>query len=71
IQRANQILKDLEKHAPTTTIEPSHLNRAQQIALFPETSPILKELADLDINALTPLEAMNKLYEWQRRYTPK
>ncbi len=68
IQRANQILKDLEKHAPTTTIEPSHLNRAQQIALFPETSPILEELADLDINALTPLEAMNKLYEWQRRY---
>jgi DNA mismatch repair protein MutS len=71
VQRANQILKDLEKHAPTTTIEPNHLNHAQQIALFPETSPILEELTQLDINALTPLEAMNKLYEWQRRYTPR
>lgn len=68
ILRANEILKDLEQHAPTTTIEPSHLSTGQQIALFPEASPILEELAALDVNTLTPLEAMNKLYEWQRRY---
>ncbi|MEM7111758.1 MAG: DNA mismatch repair protein MutS [Chloroflexota bacterium] len=69
ILRANEILKDLEQHAPTTTIEPSHLSTGQQIALFPETSPILEELSALDVNTLTPLEAMNKLYEWQRRYS--
>ena len=29
----------------------------------------LFELAELDVNALTPLQAINKLYEWKQRYT--
>ena len=41
---------------------------AQQMALFPETNPLLDELKDLDINTLSPIEAPNKLYEWQRKY---
>jgi DNA mismatch repair protein MutS len=52
----------------TTAVEPSQINSGQQIALFPESSPLLDELAKLDITTMTPLEAMNKLYEWQRRY---
>jgi DNA mismatch repair protein MutS len=68
INRANEILQDLEKHAPTAAVEPSHLKPAQQIALFPETSPVIEELQDLDVTAMTPLEAINKLYEWRRRY---
>jgi len=68
INRANEILKELERHAPTAAVEPSRLDRGQQIALFPESSPILEELKGLDVNALTPLEAINKLYEWKRRY---
>ncbi|MCP5097051.1 MAG: DNA mismatch repair protein MutS [Chloroflexi bacterium] len=68
INRANEILKDLEKHAPTTTVEPSRLNSGQQIALFPESSPILDELTKLDVTTMTPLEAINKLYEWRQRY---
>ena len=69
ILRANEILKDLERHAPTAAVEPSRLSTGQQIALFPESSPILDELAALDVNALTPLQAINKLYEWKQRYT--
>jgi DNA mismatch repair protein MutS len=38
------------------------------MALFPESSPILDELKKLDVNSMSPLEAINKLYEWQRRY---
>jgi len=38
------------------------------MALFPETNPLLDELKDLDINTLSPIEALNKLYEWQRKY---
>jgi DNA mismatch repair protein MutS len=68
IHRANEILQELEEHAVTTAVEPSRLSTGQQIALFPESSPILEELKKLDIAAMTPLEAMNKLYEWQRRY---
>jgi DNA mismatch repair protein MutS len=68
IQRAYEILSDLEDHAPTAAVERSHLHTAQQIALFPATSPLLDELKGLDVTTMTPLEAMNKLYEWQRRY---
>ncbi len=69
INRANEILKELEKHAPTTAVEPSRFTAGQQVALFPETSPILEELGKLDVNTLTPLEAINKLYEWKRKFT--
>jgi DNA mismatch repair protein MutS len=70
INRANEILIDLEKHAPTAAVKPSHLKIIQQMALFPEASPILEELESLDVSTMTPLEAINKLYEWQRRYSP-
>jgi DNA mismatch repair protein MutS len=68
ISRANEILRDLERHAPTAAVEPSHLQTAAQAALFPNSSPLLDELAGLDVMAMTPLEAINKLYEWKRRY---
>jgi DNA mismatch repair protein MutS len=68
INRANVIVQDLERHAPTAAVEPSHLKTGQQAALFPETSPLMQELEALDVVAMTPLEALNKLYEWKRRY---
>jgi DNA mismatch repair protein MutS len=68
ITRASEILRDLERHAPTAAVEPARLNSGQQIALFPEVSPILQELETLDVNSLTPLQAINKLYEWKQRY---
>ena len=67
INRANEILVDLEKHAPTATVEPSRLNQVAQAALFPKVAD-LDELDKLDVMAMTPLEAINKLYEWKRRY---
>ncbi|VAW38001.1 DNA mismatch repair protein MutS, partial [hydrothermal vent metagenome] len=68
INRANEILVELEEHAPTTAVTPSQLNSVQQMALFPESSPLLDELETLDVNSISPLEAINKLYEWRRRY---
>jgi DNA mismatch repair protein MutS len=68
VNRANEILKELEKHAPTAAVQPSHLKPMQQAALFPKISPILDELQKLDVTTMTPLEAINKLYEWKRRY---
>ena len=68
VNRANEILKELEAHAPTTAVTPSRFTSSQQMALFPETSPILEELEKLDVNTLTPLEAINKLYEWKRKF---
>ena len=41
------------------------------MALFPETNPLLDELKELDVNSLRPIEALNKLYEWQKKFGGK
>jgi DNA mismatch repair protein MutS len=69
IQRANEILRQLEASSgKAVKINPL---AAQQIQLFPETNPLLEEIRKLDVNALSPIEALNKLYEWQKKYVPK
>jgi DNA mismatch repair protein MutS len=67
IQRANEIMAELEKTSGRAVKINPHA--AQQIALFPETSPLLDELKELDVNALSPIEALNRLFEWQKKYT--
>jgi len=67
IQRANEIMAELEKTSGRAVkINPQ---AAQQAALFPESSPLLDELKELDVNSLSPIEALNKLFEWQRKFT--
>jgi DNA mismatch repair protein MutS len=67
IQRANEIMAELEKTSGRAVkIDP---HAAQQAMLFPESSPLLNELKELDINSLSPIEALNKLFEWQRKFT--
>ncbi|HEY2979812.1 MAG TPA: DNA mismatch repair protein MutS [Anaerolineales bacterium] len=67
VERATEIMAELEKSSgQAIRINP---HAAQQAALFPETSPLLDELRDLDVNGLSPLEALNKLFEWQKRYS--
>jgi DNA mismatch repair protein MutS len=39
INRAREVLRELERHAPTTSVTPSHLKPAQQAALFPRKQP--------------------------------
>jgi len=67
IQRANEIMAELEKTSGRAV--KIHPQAAQQAALFPETSPLLDELKGLDVNALSPIEALNRLFEWQKKYT--
>lgn len=67
IQRSNEIMQELEKTSGRAVkakgIEP------QQIALFPESNPLLEEIMNLDMNGLSPIEALNKLYEWKNKYS--
>jgi DNA mismatch repair protein MutS len=66
IQRATEIMGDLEKSSgQAIRINP---HTAQQVALFPETNPLLEELNNMDMNSISPIEALNKLYELQRRF---
>ena len=67
IQRATEIMAELEKTSGRAVkIDP---HAAQQVMLFPESSPLLDELKSVDVNSLSPIEALNKLFEWQKKYT--
>ncbi|MGH2524366.1 MAG: DNA mismatch repair protein MutS, partial [Anaerolineales bacterium] len=66
IARAQEIMAQLESSGGRAV----HLDvgQAQQIALFPESNPLVEELNALDLSGLTPLEALSKLFEWQARF---
>ncbi len=66
IQRASEILKELESTSGTAFQRDE--NNSHQLVLFPESNPMLEELRKLDLNVLSPIEALNHLYEWQKRY---
>jgi DNA mismatch repair protein MutS len=65
INRAQEILAQLEADAGQVRSDRAPI---RQLALFPQDDPLLKELESLDVASLTPLEALNKLFEWQGRF---
>jgi DNA mismatch repair protein MutS len=66
IKRANEIIVELEKISGQNIRMDKHT--AQQAALFPENNPILEEIKRLDMNSLSPIEALNKLYELRKKF---
>jgi len=69
IQRASEIMHQLETSSgKAVKISPAS---PQQLALFPETNPLLEELKSLDLNSITPIEALTWLYTWQKRFNEK
>jgi DNA mismatch repair protein MutS len=69
IQRETGILKQLEASSGNAVkISPPS---SQQVQLFPATNPLLDELKQVDVNSLSPIEALNKIYEWQKKFVAK
>jgi DNA mismatch repair protein MutS len=71
IHRAEEILADLETNGDSPTrlaaIDgPAGEPAVVQLSLFGGPHPAVDALKKLDINALSPLEALNKLYELQK-----
>jgi len=71
VHRAHEVLVDLEAKGNNKS-GPGAKNRRPapttlQISLFGEKSPVLEELENLQVDSLTPLEALNKLYELQNK----
>lgn len=66
INRANEILATLETDDRHTVKEPKV--PSEQLLLFPETNPILDALKNLDVNSISPIEAINTLYTWKKRF---
>jgi DNA mismatch repair protein MutS len=71
IARAKAILGELERERSSlqSAVAPAPgPDGPAQLGLFPAThDPLLLELAALDLAAMTPLQAMNRLAEWQER----
>lgn len=65
INRAQEILRLLEAEAFER--EDRERINVQQLTFLPRANPLLEEIKQLDVDAIAPLEALNKLYEWQQR----
>ncbi len=69
VNRAWEALRELEARDSTDPANGTpRQNTAQptQLPLLPTSSPALDELKALDISSMTPIEAINKLYELQK-----
>lgn len=77
IHRANKILKQLEKShsSEELTDKVKSLNNEMQLSIFNLDDPLLEEIKDeilhLDIDTLTPVEALMKLNEIKRMLQKK
>jgi DNA mismatch repair protein MutS len=72
ISRANEILEELEGNADfRERRERIHdsFSGVQLSFLGPETHPLIEEIKALDVDSLSPLEALNKLYELRQKAT--
>ena len=76
LNRSGEILGQLEGHQGQHNIlgEKKELNQLDMFTPLPQvvfedmSSPVLEELEKLDISSMTPLQAMNKLYELQKSF---
>jgi DNA mismatch repair protein MutS len=66
LHRAREVLDELETDGKQAR-PLKKKEKAAQIPLFGEKSELEKALDNIDINSLTPLEALNKLYELKKK----
>jgi DNA mismatch repair protein MutS len=67
ISRANEVLTELEAtHAPRKSKASRRKALVQQLPLFAKDSLLADEISKLDIDSMSPLEAITKLYELKR-----
>jgi len=68
IQRAREILNDLESAAQRVPVQSGlKVIKVRQLPLFQEAHPVVEELRKLDVLKMSPLEALNKLAELQKK----
>jgi DNA mismatch repair protein MutS len=73
LHRAQEVLEELEEDSRAARTKPSPKRRRpkevmpQQLSLLAQKPPVFEELEKLDIDSLSPLEALTKLYELQKK----
>jgi DNA mismatch repair protein MutS len=67
LHRAREVLDELESNGREVKTARKRKETAQQISLFGQPSALEEELKKLDIDGMTPLEALNRLYELKKK----
>ena len=68
IRRAEDILKDLESAAQRVPVGTgTRVIKVRQLPLLTANHPVVEELKQLDVMSMSPLEAINKLFELKRK----
>ncbi|MFC2041655.1 DNA mismatch repair protein MutS, partial [Chloroflexota bacterium] len=71
VHRAHEVLEELEGDSSQKRAAAKGRRRrkepVQQLSFFGQKPPLLEELEKLDIESMTPLEALTRLYELQKK----
>jgi DNA mismatch repair protein MutS len=68
LKKAEEMLKLLEKKQQRTSLAATPIASSPQMSIFDiKENPIKKELINLDLNQLTPIEALQILLNWQKK----
>jgi DNA mismatch repair protein MutS len=73
VKRAQEVLAELEGDSRTAAKPPAKRRgkekqaAVQQLSFLGQKSPLAEEIEKLDIDSMTPLEALTKLYELQKK----
>jgi DNA mismatch repair protein MutS len=72
VHRAEEVMSELERDDNLKVVRNARPRSkektpSEQIPLFGQKPPIMDEILKLDISSMTPLEAITKLYELQRK----
>jgi DNA mismatch repair protein MutS len=68
LKRAGEILAELEEKSDAPKAIQTNTQKLQMTLFEFEEPPVVKELQKLDVNRLTPLEALRVLDEWKRKF---
>ncbi|UYN91737.1 MAG: DNA mismatch repair protein MutS [Anaerolineales bacterium] len=68
LARAQEILAELESNGQQPAAGGGLAVREQQAPLFALEHPLVEELKKLDLDGLSPIEALNKLAEWKKKH---
>jgi DNA mismatch repair protein MutS len=69
LRRSAEILADLEQKTEAPEAIRPNVQKLQMTLFEVEPSPVVQELERLDVNQLTPLEALRLLDEWKRKFS--
>jgi DNA mismatch repair protein MutS len=74
VHRAQEVLDELESDGRVPLKKTGHRKKEPppaQIPMFGQKSAVQEELEKLEIDSMTPLEALTRLYELQRKAREK